>query len=184
VIFYEGNGITLHLGNSASFDFLSLPPNTVCVSDPPDDRSTDLKMWKGIREVTDSAHLILNIPYLSDWLHTLREAGFEYKRAVPWPMRETKHGNHAVILCHFGEDPGWTDITGDVDYTPETEFPGERNVHDWRRIIARLTGEVAFDPFPGSGSLLVAAVQNGMRGIGGEISPTFAEMATTRFRAL
>lgn len=53
-----------------------------------------------------------------------------------------------------------------------------------RRLVRWLTdpGQVIADPFCGSGSTVVAAVQEGRRGIGGDIDPAYVEIARARLQ--
>jgi len=72
---------------------------------------------------------------------------------------------------------------GDVWYVPQksgTDHPAPFPLALPRRAIETTSGEIVLDPFMGSGTTGVAAVQAGRRFIGIEINPTFFEYACQR----
>ena len=60
--------------------------------------------------------------------------------------------------------------------------PNEKPVDLMRRLVEAVTkpGDLILDPFAGSGTTLIAAMQSGRRYIGGEISPEHYETAQRR----
>lgn len=190
--YYEDESVTLYLADSASFIYnFKPPPGLMVASDPPNDRAGDIRLWAHLRSLTASLHITANVGVLDEWFAVLRSAGYVFHRATPWPRKSLSlHGDMWDALLHYGEDPGTEIISGEMDYTPETEFPGERNRFDWEDVFSRLKARshghprVVFDPYPGSGSLLVAAASVGWKAIGVEIEPRFIEMAAARLADL
>lgn len=73
-----------------------------------------------------------------------------------------------------------------VDATPQTNYsegrihPAQMPVSLCEKIIARTPGDPVFDPFAGSGSVLVAAKRLGRAAIGVELVPSVADRARER----
>lgn len=183
--YYEDDSITLFLADSSQFIYHYSPPSGVVIgSDPPNDRASDIAMWTRLRQWTGSLHITANVGVLDQWFAVLRASGFGFERATPWPrVASSIHGDDWDALLNFGDDPGPLGaLDGDADFTHETEFPGERNRWEWERVLGRVHGLTLFDPFPGSGSLLVAAANLGWKAVGVEIEQRFADMSVERFR--
>lgn len=78
---------------------------------------------------------------------------------------------------------GWqgSRTTSVLKYTVRNEFhPTEKPIDLMRHLVSRCTDEVVIDPFMGSGSTGVAAVQMGKRFIGIEIDERYFDIACKR----
>lgn len=66
---------------------------------------------------------------------------------------------------------------------PPTEHPTEKPVELIARLIAANEGDIILDPFMGSGTTGVAAVQLGRQFLGFEMSPEYCQLANDRITA-
>lgn len=82
--------------------------------------------------------------------------------------------------CWFGEDFPWS--TENPAAIREWRHPTIKNVELMKWLILLTTDENALviDPFMGSGSTLIAAIQTGRRAIGIEINEKYCEIAVKR----
>lgn len=97
-------------------------------------------------------------------------------------------GFEPILAYHFPLRPLGNDV---LDY-PQTIFKETNNIHKWPKPIALIKklivhwsneGDTVFDPFMGSGTTGVAALQLGRRFIGCEIDPAYFATARKRIEA-
>lgn len=106
-----------------------------------------------------------------------------------WPGKKHYKGPKAGQLsCNpLGKNPGdWWEITNVKHNHPEkTEHPSQYPVEIPRRFISALVpdGGVVLDPFAGVGSTGVAAKALGVRFVGIELDPRWADVAEKRLAA-
>jgi len=107
-----------------------------------------------------------------------------------WSMGDLKH-EHArqteLIFYYCFNEHSWggnvrpTDIVF-ADRTNNENHPTEKPVVLMRKIIDWVNGEMILDPFMGSGSTGIAAVESGRRFIGIEINEKYFDIACKRIR--
>lgn len=121
--------------------------------------------------------------------------GFDLRQVIIWDRGSGHNHNPAfftpsyeVVYVLAGDQ--WTKskeaahlfdiwrILPDTDNSHPAPFPVELA----RRCIASCVGDVVLDPFSGSGTTALAAMQMGKRFIGGDISPFYIEAARRRLR--
>ena len=111
--------------------------------------------------------------------------------ATPRSVRRKKrptHMGHIEASSYISQDGG-PRLQRSVIYVRSEHGRAEHPTQKPEGIVEPLLryacppGGVVFDPFAGSGTTGVAAKQNGMRFIGAELNPTYAEMARRRIDA-
>ncbi len=90
-------------------------------------------------------------------------------------------------ILFYGKDPKQGTLTPDSfqgcnDSDRDTNHPCPKPLKSWKRLVERasLAGETILDPFMGSGTTGVAAVQMGRKFIGIEREPKYFEIACRR----
>lgn len=127
----------------------------------------------------------------------VRTAGFQRQRLVAWDKRAPGLGSglrHQVEYAVIGMLPGSRSLTGSdlvsvaaVGPTTKGRYPTQKPVELGRRLAAIANvrrGELVVDPFAGSGSLLVGALERGARVLAGDISARGVTLARRRLAAL
>lgn len=86
----------------------------------------------------------------------------------------------------LGKNPGDVWIIPNVksNHVEKTEHPCQFPVELVERLVLSLTspGDWVFDPFLGSGTSIIAALRNGRRGCGAEVSAKYVKIAAERIR--
>lgn len=142
------------------------------------------------------AMVVVNEAGLSAAQAALRRAGFARQRLVVWDRQSPGLGSglrHQVAYVVVGLLPGSRTLVGRdlvsaqaVGSRTKGRYPTEKPVELGRQLaaIARIDrSDVVVDPFAGSGSLLVGAVERGARVIAGDTSARAVRLATTRLEA-
>lgn len=127
---------------------------------------------------------------------SLTAAGFARQRLVAWDKRAPGLGSglrHQVEYAVIGLLPGSRSLTGSdlvsvaaVGPGTKGRYPTQKPVELGRRLAAIAgvrRGELVVDPFCGSGSLLVGAVQRGARVLAGDTSAQAVRIARRRLQA-
>jgi len=106
------------------------------------------------------------------------------ERVIAWRQPPVKAGHglfwswQPVYCWRAGELRGWDSI--EFACQPPYEHPTQKPVDLMRWFISRDRYALILDPFCGSGTTGVAALQLGRRFIGIEIDPHYADIARTR----
>jgi adenine-specific DNA-methyltransferase len=84
----------------------------------------------------------------------------------------------------LGKNPGdlWTIPNVKSNHVEKTDHPCQFPVELIERLVLSLTkkGDCVFDPFLGTGTTIIAAIQNGRRGAGAEIMAKYAAISRER----
>lgn len=148
------------------------------------------------RVMKDNTHtyIFCNEYALSHFRDWLEEAGFTNKRTLVWVKNnhtsgdlEGDYGNKTEFILYAQK--GRRELNGHRD-TNVLSFPRantdnhptEKPVDLIRYLITKSSqkGEMVFDPFLGGGTTLVAAKQEGLNGVGIELSEKYCEIARQR----
>ena len=160
--FYQDECVTLYRGDSAMMDPW---PRMPMLTDPPLD-------WEPFKETGHPASVMLNATVLHAWPapHSV----------TTWRRRtDTIAGSTFDLMFHYG----WVCHLARVDerlVEPETGHGAERSIEAVTRILREMPGNTVFDPFAGSGSVLVAAKRLGKAAIGIEIDEHWCEVIAER----
>jgi len=130
---------------------------------------------------------------------SLRRDGWYLRQTVVWekpnaaePSRLDRPSvSHEYLFLfaksepHLTRDPGepwWNRSVWRISPAVNSEHPATMPYELARRCLAciGLEGALVLDPFAGSGTTLIAARRLGLRAIGIELNPTYAEMARRR----
>jgi site-specific DNA-methyltransferase (adenine-specific) len=160
-------------------------------------------MRQALRAGKDGAHLLCftdwrQLPTLTD---VIQWAGWVWRGVLVWDKTEGAKGPHTGYFGYQAEFIAWG-TKGQVLRRPNLEEGGEGRMPGvYRRAVSAADkhhqtgkptdvmrwlvrccppGGVVVDPFAGSGTTLVAAVQTGRRAIGFELSAEYAELARKR----
>lgn len=139
-------------------------------------------------------------PLLSGFIEAFERAGFAFKHHLVWVKQQMVigrcdyHYRHEPILYgwlengpHYFCDDRTQDTVFQVDKPATSEFhPTTKPVALIARMIANSSraGELAYDPFCGSGSTLLAAHQLDRVGYGVEVDPAYVAVTLERLSAL
>lgn len=87
----------------------------------------------------------------------------------------------AVVVANGKPSSGWN-ATSFAVHGDMPDHPSPKPIEFMLKIVQRCTneGDLILDPFAGSGTTLVAAVQTGRRCIGVEINPAYCEIIRAR----
>ena len=124
-------------------------------------------------------------------------AGFEWHQTLIWRKdsivlgRSDYHYQHEPIL--YGWKPGKHYFTADRTRSTVLDIPRPKASQDhptmkpvalWAELIGNSTtsGQVAFDPFLGSGTTVVACERLGRRAFGVEIDPRYVDVVVQRWQ--
>jgi DNA modification methylase len=125
------------------------------------------------------------------------QAGFEWHQTLIWRKdtivlgRSDYHYQHEPIL--YGWKPGRHYFTADRTRSTILDIPRPKASRDhptmkpvalWAELIGNSTtpGQVAFDPFLGSGTTVVACERLGRRAFGIEIDPRYVDVVVERWQ--
>ncbi len=97
------------------------------------------------------------------------------------PTREQERASHIATEDYakwFG--PVWTDVTGQL----RTNHPAPYPVEIPRRLIRMFsfTGDTVVDPFGGTGTTAIAAIETGRNSVNVEIEPSYVEALVARLK--
>lgn len=126
----------------------------------------------------------------------LKESGFEIKQEIVWVKsslvfsRADYHWRHeqAIYATKKGhKQPPTRDQTTvwEIDKAIKSEHPTQKPIELYTKAILNHTdnGDVVFDPFCGSGTLIIAAEKTGRCAVGLEISPQYVDVSVKRWQA-
>lgn len=136
------------------------------------------------------------------WRDALTSAGLVYRRACVWIKRDGQpqlsgdrpgQGHESIVVAHAPGKSRWNGggKLGLYDYSKGHEggraslHPTEKPLRLMEALVADFTdpGDLVLDPFAGSGTTGVAALKNGRRFMGSELSPEYHAVALKRLQA-
>jgi len=136
-------------------------------------------------------------PHSSSLQRAMLQAGFEWHQTLIWRKdqfvlgRSDYHYQHEPIL--YGWKPGKHYFIADRTRSTVLDIPRPKASRDhptmkpvalWAELIGNSTtpGQVAVDPFLGSGTTVVACERLGRRALGVEIDPRYVDVVVERWQ--